>query len=235
MNSLLLPLVAAGCFVSATLPAQVDVTASGGTPTQSYSTLGAAFTAINSGTHTGVIGIAINADTNEGASAVLNGSGAGGAAYSTITIQPTGGALRTITASIAAAPTIDFNGADNVTIDGLRSGGNALTIVNTAVATGATTIRFQADATNNTITRCSVLGASTSATGSNGGNIWFASGALATGNDGNVVSNCDIGPAGANLPSKGIYFTGTTTTGALNNSGITISGNNIFLGMNAIG
>lgn len=229
MQQLLFPLVAAGIFVSATLPAQVDVTASGGTPAQSYSTLGAAFSAINGGTHTGIVGIALSGDTDEGAtSAVLNRSGSGGASYTGITIQPSGGAPRTVTASIAAGPTIDLNGADNVLIDGLNSGGNSLTIVNTAIATGPSTIRFQADATGNTVTRCSILGSATSATGSNGGNIWFAAGALATGNDNNTISHCNIGPAGANLPTKGIYFTGTTTNATLNNSGIVITGNQIF-------
>ena len=46
--------------------AQVDVTASGGTPAASYSTLGLAFDAINIGTHTGTITIGISANTSEG-------------------------------------------------------------------------------------------------------------------------------------------------------------------------
>ena len=48
------------------------------------------------------------------------------------------------------------------------------------------------------------------------------------GNDNNTVSNCNIGPAGVNLPSKGIHGNGSTTTTASGNSGITINNNNIF-------
>ncbi|QBZ99006.1 Ig-like domain-containing protein [Flavobacterium sangjuense] len=212
--------------------AQVDVASSGGTPTASYVTLKGAFDAINTGTHTGTITIGISGNTTETATAVLNASGAGLANYTTIGISPTGGVARTISGAIAAgSPLIDLNGADNVTIDGLNIGGNALTISNTTVSaiSGTSTIRFQADATTNTITNCSVLGSSTSAIGTNGGNIWFASGAITTGNDNNTISNCNIGPAGVNLPSKCIYFTGTSNTHpGTANSGIVITNNNFF-------
>src|SRR6476659_5987731 len=71
--------------------AQVDVTASGGVANASYTTLGAAFTAINSGTPTGTIVIGLSADKAEGtAAATLNASGAGSASYATIFISPTG-------------------------------------------------------------------------------------------------------------------------------------------------
>src|SRR5437867_3208029 len=98
----------------------VDVTATGGTLNASYTTLTAAFAAVNAGTHTGTITMGISANTNEGTgTAVLNASGSGSASYTTITISPTGGAARTITgATTAGSPLIDLNGADNVTIDG---------------------------------------------------------------------------------------------------------------------
>ena len=214
--------------------AQVSVTATAGTigPTN-YTTLGGAFNAINAGTHQGTITVAITADTNEGATtAVLNASGSGSASYATISIQPSGGAARTITGAAAGGGAmIDFNGADNVTIDGLNTGGNSLTISNTTVSasSGTSTIQFRTDATNNTITRCSVLGSATMAAGTNGGNIFFASGAVTTGNDNNTISNCNIGPAGANLPTKGIYFSGSSNTDpGTANSGIIINNNNIF-------
>lgn len=218
----------------AALPAaaQVDVTASAGTPAASYTTLKGAFDAINAGTHQGVIGIGISGNTTETATAALNGSGTGAAVYTSISIQPTGGAARTITGAIVAgSPLIDFNGADNVTVDGLNTGGNTLTISNTTVSatSGTSTIRFQADATSNLLTRLSVLGSATMATGTNGGNIFFGSAAVATGNDNNTVSNCIIGPAGANLPTKGIYFSGSSNTDpGTANSGITIDNNQIF-------
>src|SRR5256885_13944376 len=58
MASVALLVSAVGAF------AQVDVSATGGV-NNSYPTLGAAFTAINAGTHTGTITIGISANTNE--------------------------------------------------------------------------------------------------------------------------------------------------------------------------
>ncbi|MBK9968026.1 MAG: hypothetical protein IPP07_25415 [Holophagales bacterium] len=224
-------------LLCATAQAQVSVTATAGTtgPT-AYTTLGDAFTAINGGTHQGTIAIAITGDTTETATATLNASGSGSAVYGAISIQPSGGAARTISGAIAAgSPLIDFNGADAVTIDGLNSGGNALTISNTTVSStsGTSTIRFQADATNNTITNTSILGSSTMASTTNGGNIWFGAGAVTTGNDGNTISSCNIGPAGTNLPTKAVYGNGSTASAAVYNSGNTITGNNIFDFFNA--
>ncbi|MFY7899001.1 MAG: hypothetical protein ACOVNY_02380, partial [Chitinophagaceae bacterium] len=147
---------------SVTVNAQISVTATTGTtgPT-AYSTLKGAFDAINAGTHTGVITISVTGNSTETASAVLNASGNGSASYTSITISPSGGAARTISGAITAgSPMVDLNGADNVLIDGLNTGGNSLTISNTTVSStsGTSTIRFQTDATNNTITRCTVLG-----------------------------------------------------------------------------
>jgi hypothetical protein len=62
----------------------------------------------------------------------------------------------------------------------------------------------------------------------NGGNIYFGANSSTTGNDNNVITNCNIGPAGSNLPTKGIYSSGTTSSTALNNSGDTISNCNIY-------
>lgn len=212
--------------------AQVDVTATGGTPTGSYTTIKAAFDAINAGTHTTVITIALSGDTTETASAVLNASGSGSASYSSITISPSGGATRTISGAIVAgSPLIDLNGADNVTFDGLATGGNALVISNTTVSatSGTSTIRFIGGATSNLITNCSVLGAGTMSVVTNGGNIFFSTDSLTTnGNDNNTISNCNIGPVGTNLPTKGVFSNGTTTTAAIGNSGNIVTNNNIF-------
>jgi hypothetical protein len=126
---------------------------------------------------------------------------------------------------------IDLNGADNVTFDGLNTGSNALVISNTTVSntSGTSTVRFIGGATSNTITNCSILGSSTMTVGANGGNIFFSTDAVtANGNDNNTISNCNIGPAGSNLPTKGIYGNGSTSTTAIGNSGITINNNNIF-------
>ena len=107
---------------------------------------------LNAGTHTGAVTVSVINDTTELASASLNTSGVGSASYSTITISPSGGAARTISGSLAS-PLVFLNGADNVTINGLNTGGNSLTISNTSTAAtaGTTTIKFVGDASNNIV------------------------------------------------------------------------------------
>ncbi len=210
----------------------VFVMSSGGTGFATYSTLKGAFDAVNAGTHTGTIAITIGANTTETATAVLNASGSGSASYSAITIQPGGGAAVTVSGAITAgSPLIDFNGADNVTVNGLNTGGNSLTIANTTVSatSGTSTIRFIGGATNNTITNCNVQGSGTMSVATNGAVIFFSTdGNTTNGNDNNTISNCNIGPAGSNLPTKGILGNGSTTTTAIGNGGIVIDNNNIF-------
>jgi len=149
-------------------------------------------------------------------------------AWATINISPSGGAARTISGAAASGvPLINLNGADEVTIDGLNSGGNSLTISNTSTfaTAGTSTIMFMADAVNNSITQCTILGSSTSAMATVAGTIVFGTG-TATGNDLNEISFNNIGPAGANLPSKAIMASGTSA--AIENTGVTILSNNIF-------
>jgi hypothetical protein len=205
-----------------------------------HATLFAAFGQINASDQTGAsIIIEIAGNTTEpatGSASVTIGAGN----WNSIVIRPTGGAARTIQgAATAGFPLIDFNGADNVTIDGLNSGGNSLTISNTTTGTtnNTSTIRFINDASNNTISRCTILGSSTAAIGATAtthvtGNIVFSTGTT-TGNDNNTISNNTIGPVGSNLPSKGIYSLGSTASTAIGNSDITIHNNNfenIFAG-----
>lgn len=222
------------------IQAQVDVTSSGGTPMASYTTLSAAFAAVNAGTHTGVITMNISANTSEPATgAILNASGTGSASFTSVLIKPTGGAARIISgAATAGLPLIDLNGCDNVTIDGLNSGGNSLTINNTTISatSGTSTIRFVNDATLNLITRCTINGSSTMTTTTNGGTIYFAT-AFSTatnGNDNNTISFCKIGsPDGVNLPAKAIYSQGTTTNVFNYNSNNTITDCEVFDYFNA--
>ncbi|MBP9935338.1 MAG: hypothetical protein KBF52_06170, partial [Pyrinomonadaceae bacterium] len=202
----------------------VSVTATAGTPGPTdYATLKAAFDAVNAGTHQGVITVSILGDTTETASAVLNESGSGSASYSAISIKPTGGAARTISGDIAGH-LVDLNGADNVTIDGLNTGGNSLTISNVSQQTTASTIRFNNDATGNTVTNSTVSGSTGAALSSGFGVIYFGA-ATVTGNDNNTISNNNITAAGSNLPINGIFS--QNLTAATDNSSITISGNNI--------
>src|SRR5205814_2335685 len=210
----------------------VVVTATGGnTGPTSYLTLQAAFAAINTGVHQGAINVAILGDTIETTSAVLNASG-GTANYTSISVQPSGGAARTVSGAIAAgSPLIDLNGATNVTIDGLGTGGNALTISNTTASSTASTstIRFINGAQINVVTRCTILGSSTAAIGMTGGNILFST-TSGDGNNNNIVSFCNLGPAGANLPTKTVMGLGTAASPNTNNL---IDNNNIFDFFNA--
>ena len=177
------------------------------------------------GKHTGTIQINITANTTETATAVLNASGAGSASYSSILIKPTGGGLKTISGSLAA-PLIDLNGADNITIDGLYPSNDSLLIVNASTSTtaGTSTIRFINGASNNFIQNCGVFGASAATTS---GTIFFSTDAGSTnGNDNNVISQVLLGNASASAtPRYGVY--GSGTTGKENNSN-TIKGCWIF-------
>jgi hypothetical protein len=206
----------------------IIVTSSGGTSANTpvgYASLTAAgglFSVLNTGTvHTGTVTALILADVTETGAVALNNS----TAWTALTINPSG--ARTLSGAPAAGtPLIDLNGADNVTFNGLNTGGNALTLSNTTV--GATfTVRFTGDAIGNTITNCTVLGSSTGGVIANSGTIFFST-STTSGNDNNTISNNNIGPAGANLPSKAIYGNGSTTSVTRGNSGITISGNNIY-------
>jgi hypothetical protein len=215
-------------LVPAVGPVVVTATAGDTGPT-SYATLKAAFDAINAGIPQGVINVAIVGDTTETASAVLNASG-GPSSYTSILIQPSGGAARSISGAIGSnRPLIDLNGATNITIDGIGTGGNALTLSNTTASNTASTIRFINGAQNDTVTRSSVLGSSTSALTSPGGNILFSTTTGASNNN-NTVSFCNIGPAGANLPTKAVMGLGSAGNP---NTGNLIDNNNIFDFFNA--
>jgi hypothetical protein len=171
------------CFIISItgLKAQVDVTATAGTLTASYTTLNAAFVAINAGTHKGVVSIAITGNTTEPAIPnPLLKSGTGSSLYTAINITPLGGDF---TINSAAAPTtnrgiIELAGADNVTIDGddlTTPGAQNLSIVAAPVATaGIACIRLSSNsvtgtdgADNNTIKNCIITGSRSSAIATN--------------------------------------------------------------------
>jgi len=160
-------------FASLGLKGQVSVTATGGTLAGSYTTLNAAFTAINAGTHTGAIEIALNANVTETAATVLNSSGAGSANYTSVRIYPSADNVTISGPTLTGRGLIELNGADNVTIDGDNpntSGTNRnLTITNTAASTilYSMAIRIAVDATaattanSNTIKNCIINGNAT--------------------------------------------------------------------------
>ncbi len=107
-----------GCPV---LPIEVSATA--GTASAVYATLGNAFAAINAGTHQGDIAVHITASITEigpaGPSlAFLNSSGAGAASFTSVLIQPTADNIIVSGYTLAGGGLVELNGADNVTIDG---------------------------------------------------------------------------------------------------------------------
>jgi hypothetical protein len=158
--------------------AQVSVTATAGTLTGTYTTVNAAFAAINAGTHQGAISIGITGNTTEPATPnPLLASGTGSSVYTAVSISPSGG---NFTISSAAAPVtnrgiIELAGADNVTIDGddaATPGAQNLSIVSAAVSTaGVACIRLSSNSTtgtdganNVTVKNCIIRGSRSSAT-----------------------------------------------------------------------
>src|SRR4029077_10755610 len=126
------------------------------------------------------------------------------------------------TGAITAGNALVRVGASNVTINGLSSGGNSLTLSNTTVSgtAGTSTILFVTGASNNTVTNCTILGSSTTAVDQAGGNVLFA----ALGSNNNTISGNNIGPAGTDLPTKGVMGVSFGTGSNFN----TIDNNNIF-------
>ena len=135
------------CLILSNIAFAQNVTVSGALAGNgSYPDLNSAFAAINGGAQTSAtITVDLVGNTTETVSAVLNSG-----AWTSLMIQPSGGSARNITGAIAGH-LIDLNGADNVMINGLNTGGNALSISNTNTGT-VSTIRFINTAINNTIT-----------------------------------------------------------------------------------
>jgi hypothetical protein len=207
----------AGDFVALALP---PVTIAGSTGADgSYTTLKLAFDAINANaTQTGNnITVAINLSTDEtaGGTATLNAGN-----WTSLKIYPTASGL-IITGNLAA-PLINLNGADKVTIDGSLNGSGStadLTISNTHVGISTSTIRFIADASYNVVKYCNLLGSTTDL-----GVVCISTG-TATGNVNNTIDHNNITNAGGNRPINGIYSWGTSA--AVSNDMI-ITNNNVY-------
>ena len=208
--------------------AQVTVNPGAG----SYTTLKAAFDAINAGTHTGAITISIAAPgTTESAMAILNSSGTGAASYSSILIKPT--AVCTITGALATG-LIKLSGADFVTIDGAVTGTTpALTITNASGGTSSAGVWIASAsasdaATNNTVKNCIITGGTASSTfagivSSSGSNIQNDADAA---NSDNTYQNNTIGTSMNGIATLGV---------ATNDNRTTITGNTIGSASNVIG
>ena len=220
-------LMSYGIFLlTGSMQAQVNVSGSTGA-NGAHATLAAAFTAINASAQTGnAIVITVTGTTAEPAGGATLNAGT----WTSVLIQPSGAA--TIGGVITdGLPLIDLNGADNVTFDGLNSGGNSLTIINTTVSStpGTSTLRFINDAKSNTITRCALRGCSAVSSNTAGGTVFFSTAAGGgTGNDDNTISFCDIGPVGAALPTKALLSAGSNASFGEYNTGNQLLNNNIF-------
>lgn len=186
--------------------AQVSVSATAGTtgPT-AYTTLGAAFNAINAGTHQGAITVTISASFTETAKDSLVGSGTGTASYTSVLVKPASGTSPEIT-GVSATALFILNGANNVTVDGSNTTGGTtknLTITNTDAA--GNTVRFINGASNNVFKNCIIKG---SPAGSAVVLMFTSTGA--TGNNNNTFDNNDITKSTGN-PAAGIFNVGSST------------------------
>lgn len=188
-----------------------------------YTTLKAAFDAINSGAVTGVVTIAIISSTSETATASLNASGTGLANYSSVLLYATGSGY-SVSGNIDN-PLVTLNGADNVTIDGrVNATGTTTDLIFTNTSTGvaASALRLINSAENN-IVRYATLKASglSAATGI----VYFVSSASGNGNDNNIIEYCNLTSAGVNRPMNAILSYGTA---GRENSGNTIRFNALY-------
>jgi hypothetical protein len=220
-----------------TSTAQVSVTATAGSGTGTYTTINAAFAAINAGTHQGVINLTITANTTEPATPTsLVASGSGSASYSRITIRPSGN--RTV--SSAATPAthrgmLELFGAQHVTIDGddpATAGSQNLSFVASTTTTadvsvirlGATNTIGTGGASYDTIENCIITGPRNSAT-----STVISSGIEVAGNSTTVAAS-----SGSN------YATACSNNSFINNSitrcyyGIQLIGNNSLRAANLV-
>ncbi len=169
-------------------------------------------------------------------------------AVNTLTIRPASNAPGlVISSATAATPTIDFNGAKYVTLDGTPGGdyaGNTigvtvagttnttnLNIINTA--TTGVAIRLNNEASFNTIKFCDLQGRNTTNANlpASMAGVVYIGNTGANGNDNNTIDHCNIhGTAAIAFPSMGIFVLGANNTGLnsnFNDNG-TISNNNIY-------
>jgi len=195
-----------------------DATKTVGPSGADYTTLKAAFDAINAGTLTGAITLQIIGSTTETASAVINAG-----SYTSVNIYPTTTGL-SISGNLGGVPIINLNGADNVTIDGrVNATGftRDLTIIHSSTDGNSSTIMFTNDATYNVVKYCVIKGSTTGERGI----LYFSPTATTTGNSHNTVDHNEITNYGGNRPLMAIFSRGTVSS-ATNHSN-TISNNNI--------
>lgn len=190
-----------------------------------YATLREAFVDINNGTLTGAITLQIIGSITDDNTAVLNASG-GSVNYTSVSIYPTVSGV-TLSGSYSG-PLINFNGADNVTIDG-RVNATGLTVslvisnASTSNGSNTSTISFTNDATYNIIKYCKLQGSTTT---QYDGILTFRNVATTTGNSNNTIDHNEITNAGGNRPRNALFSCGFSE--AVMNSSNTVTNNNIY-------
>ncbi|MBS1773589.1 MAG: hypothetical protein JST82_12080, partial [Bacteroidetes bacterium] len=217
--------------------AQVSLTATTGTTSGSYSTLAAAFAAINAGTHTGAISISITGNTTETSAAFINASGAGSASYSSIAVKA---GANNVSVSGALNSLVILNGASNITIDGHNPANTGtpnsrdLSFINTSSAstTGTAVIRLgstsSTGSTNNIIKNCIITGNTT-----NGGT---SSTTAANSTEFGIFAGQANNTSTTAAPSTNPAFTtgpGPYTNTTIQNNLITTCATGIYMGGNA--
>lgn len=189
-----------------------------------YTSLYAAFDDINNGVITGDITLQITSNLVELNTCVIDYSGFGGS-YSKILIYPTAPNL-SITGNLATGHLIDFNGADNVTIDGrVNATGStqSLTIKHTAASAALkSTIYLRNSSTFNKIQYCEIACMASDVTP-----ILFEGATNAIGNSNNMIANNTI--AGGNTSTtKSSFGLVSELSNNFNNINDSIINNNIL-------
>ncbi|GEM_PF-3564800 len=214
-------------FTTQILAGDVNITASAGITSATYTTLKETFDKINDGTHQGIIEIEIGSNDGETitetSAASLNKSGVGSASYSSIIIRP-GAANIKLVGSIAGAcciPTgiIKLNGAENVIIDGrIGSTGSTidLTIENTNTGTWGCAFAFVA-ASHNVLRYCILKSGNTNAAGI--GTVSFSDNNVGggVGSSFNLMEECHVTNSGSNIPRHAIAGDGAYNRENYNN------------------
>lgn len=181
---------------------------------------GGLFEQINTGALSANMTVSVTSDLSAESGAIrLNQFGGG----FTLTINPAGGA-RTISGASAANCLIDLNGADGVTIDGLNTGGNSLTIRNTDNT--RPTVCFRNDASSNSVRNSTIEGGNTTTAFATAGVVSLFDGA-ATGNDNNTITANVIRDRtdAAALPSRLIFSDGLSAS--VTHTGTVVSNNQL--------
>jgi gliding motility-associated-like protein len=180
---------------------QITVTASAATtgPTN-YTTLKAAFAAVNAGTHQGIISVIISANTLETGAVKLNASGTGSSSYTSLLVKP----APFVSPVIGIDSAIILDGADKVTFDGSNVvGGTSKNLAITSSSRFSPSLLLLNGACMNDIKYTLFQGMNI-----NGAVIEMGTSTAATGNDNNIFIYNIITKA-LSSPLAGIINVGT--------------------------